>query len=72
MTDSIHHLTAATAPLARRVTAGVARVLRAVRAAWWRRRTALILASLDDRALRDIGVNRGEIGEVVEHRGRRD
>ena len=72
MTTIASRLGAAAAPVGRRLAAGLARLLNALHDAWWRRRTARILEGLDDRVLRDIGVNRGDIGDVLRRIGRRD
>jgi uncharacterized protein YjiS (DUF1127 family) len=45
--------------------AGIA-IARRLRSAWLRRRTARMLAALDDHLLRDIGVARGDIRTVAE------
>ena len=52
-----------------RISARIARIVRQLWRAYWdyqaRRATIMLLHALDDRALADIGFNRGEIDSVV-------
>ena len=47
--------------------AGPRSIVTAVAREWSARRAVEALASLDDRMLRDIGLERGQIGSVVRH-----